>query len=432
MKSTIEEVNKVQKRIKIELTESEVTEAFQKTFAGIQRKSHIKGFRPGKAPLNIIKKFYGESAASEVADKLIKENVFGALKEHNVNAISSPVLELEALPKDGECFQISALIDIMPAVTIDGYKGLELSYTAIDVNDETVTKEIKVMQRRHGKQKELEAGTAAAKGMVVTFDQTASREDGTPIDHATTKDVTLEIGEESGFLLLPEIEKALIGMKVGGQKTVTPTFPKDYRDAELAGKKATVTLHITKLQELILPALDDDFAKDVGAESLEALKNNIRSYYEKQAEQMKRQQLEGDSLRQLIERNPFEVPPSLVDRTIDAMVDELNIPDVKKRNTLKQDEAYRERLKTTAKERVKNTLILSTVIETEKFEVTDEDMSKYWEELFPTLPEGETSREAFAKKLKKMYETTTKENLLFRKALDFLINNGNVTAQKAP
>ena len=430
MKATIEEVNKVQKRIKLELTETEVASAFQKSYASIQRESHIKGFRPGKAPLSIIKKFYGESAAADVADRLIKEHVFVALKEHNISAVSSPVLELETLPKDGAMYNISALVDVMPAVTIEGYKGLELSFSPIEVNDETVEKEIKMMQRRHGKQKELSAETVAAHGMMVSFDQQVVGEDGSPLPQASTENMSIELGEESGYLMLPEIEKALIGMKAGASKTIAATFPADYRDKDLAGKKASITLHAKKLQELILPALDDDFAKDAGVESLATLKNNIRKSYEKQADQMKRQQLEGDALRQLIEKNPFEVPPSLVDRTIDAMIDELNIPAAKKRTELKKDEAYRDRLKPTAKERVKNTLILSKVIEAEKFEVTDDEMTAYWDELFPTLPEGETSRVTFLKNLKKSYSETTRENLLFRKALDFVINNSQIKPLK--
>ena len=432
MKATIEDVNKVQKRIKLELTESEVNGAFQRTYASIQRESHLKGFRPGKAPLTLIKKFYGESAAADVADKLIKEHVYEAMKEHNIHAVSQPVLELADLPKEGKEFCISALVDVMPPLTIEGYKGLELSYTAIDIDDATVEKEIKMQQRRHGKQKELEAGTAAAKGMLVTFDQTAVGEDGQPIVHATMENVSLELGEENGYMAVPDIEQALLGMKADESKTIKPTFPKDYRDAALAGKQATITLHVKNLQELILPVLDDDFAKDAGADSLVALKNNIRSYYEKQAQQLKRQQLEGEALRLLTEKHPFEVPPSLVDRTIDSMIDELNIPDAKKRNVLKKDEAARERLKPEAKGRVKNTLILSQIIEAEKFTVSDEDMVEYWSEIFPTLPEGETSRASFVKKLKKTYGETTRENLLFRKALDFLIENGTVTAKKAP
>jgi trigger factor len=362
MKATIEEVNQVQKRVKIELSIEEVQQTFNKTYEGIKKKAHIKGFRPGKAPTSMIKKLYGESVAHDVTDKLVKQYLFDAIRDNAITPISAPVLELEELPKEDSAFTISAVVDIMPQVEVDGYTGLELKYHEQTVTDTTLESEMKLMQRRNAKKKELDGTIPAASGHVLNFSQKVSLEDGTPVTNLTNEDLTVELGENSQYLLLPEIEKALTGMKVGEEKSITATLPEDYRDSDLKGKKVNITLNLNKLHELVLPELNDDFAKDFGAESFEALKTNMRDYFTKQAEQSKRQQLESDALQQLSAKISFEIPPSLVDRAIDGMIEELNIPDEKRKKELLKDEKYRERVKPSAKERVKNTLILSRII----------------------------------------------------------------------
>ena len=120
MNAQLEEINKVQKRLTVELSSEEVAAAFNAVYNNLKKKAKIKGFRPGKAPLNIIKKQYGANASYEVMDRLVKGNLFKAIEDNKLNPIAAPVLETTELPKQGEAYKFSALVDILPEIKLEG------------------------------------------------------------------------------------------------------------------------------------------------------------------------------------------------------------------------------------------------------------------------------------------------------------------------
>ena len=133
MKSTIEDINSVQKRLKIECETEEVNQAFLDSYKNVKKKAKIQGFRPGKAPIEMIKKLYGASVAGEVADQLIRKHLFEAISSNELNPVSTPVLETNDLPSEGEAFNFSVIIDQMPEFEVKGYKGLKLEYQSVEI-----------------------------------------------------------------------------------------------------------------------------------------------------------------------------------------------------------------------------------------------------------------------------------------------------------
>lgn len=426
MKATIKEVNSVQKRIQIELDQEEVKGVFTSHFNKVRKKANIKGFRPGKVPLHLVKKFYGEMIALDVANELVKKNLFDAIEEHKINPIAAPVIETSEAPEEGKGYTFSALVDIMPPVTIEGYKGLKLNYKKMDINDETVDMEMKYLQRRQAKTQPLSDSDASEKGHLITFSQNAVDEEGNPVKGLTSENIPVELGEQSH--LLADIEKELYGLKKGDEKKFSVNLPKDYRDKDLAGKKVDLEIKVNNLELLELPELNDEFAKELGQESLDQLKSNVEKSIKQQADNVKRGQLEGQLFKALEEKNTFDIPPALVDQVTDGIISEMQWPTEKDRKAALSNQEMRKNYRQNAQTRAKNSIILSEIIKAEKIELADEDIDNYINQLM-SQNGAQNVDQKIIDSFKKNIDANTKENLLYKKAIDFILDNSEITEE---
>ncbi|HET9240943.1 MAG TPA: trigger factor [Oligoflexus sp.] len=427
MKALVEEVNTVQRRIKVELSAVDVKSAFDSVYRKLQQKARINGFRPGKAPMNVIRKMYGSSIAYDVADQLVRNHLFSAIEQQSLRPIAAPVLETMDLPKEDNDYSFSALVDILPALKIEGYKGLNLEASTSEVSDADVERELEMIQRRHAKTKDAEEGTAAGANHLVTISQKA-KVDGEEFPEFTFESVPVELGKK---YLLPELEDALTGMKAGEEKELSIQVPEHVNDKSKVGKTAQCTVKLEKVVEILLPEINDELAKDMGVDSLDALKTNIRDRLQRQAEGAKRSQLETAIFDQLSASNNFEVPPSMVDQVIDSMFDEMEFQNDAQRKAAKSNEDERKRLRDTAKQRAKNTLILSEIIKSESIQVNDDDFDSYVKELVGGAQAGKELDAKLIESIKASMGPHARESLLFKKALDFVIDNAKVTESAA-
>ena len=427
MKAQIEEVNSVQRRIKVELSEQDVNNAFDAVYRNLRKKARIRGFRPGKAPLQVLRKFYGNSVAVDVADRLVRDHLFSAIQDQSLQPIAAPVLETAELPSENTEYAFSALIDILPALSVEGYKGLELTYTPSSVDEAAVERELEMLQRRQSKTKDAAEDATAGDGFIATISQKAKL-DGEDFAAFTFEKVPVELGKQ---YMLQEIEDQVVGMKTGESKEFKLKIPENFHEKDLVGKDVDCTVTVEQLQELILPELNDEFAKDLGLEDLETLKKNIRDGLERQAEQSKRNQLETAMLDQLSEKNDFDVPPSMVDQVIDSMFDEMNFESDEERKQAKKDEQRRKGMRDNAKQRAKNTLILSEIIKAEEIKVTDEDVDEHVRSMLQSSGQGDDIEPSVLDSIKKSMGGQVKESLLFKKAIDFVIESGTVTEKSA-
>ena len=264
MRSSMENVNSVQKRVSVELTTDEVDSAFKAALQNLQKKAKVQGFRPGKAPLNIIKKMYGGSVLAEVGDKLINTHMFAALTEQEIRPISSPVIETADTPEEGKPFTFKALVDIMPVLEFDDYKGLTVKADAYEVVEDMIGKEIKQLQRRQAQTTSVDDKDAKAEaGHMATISHEATL-DGEKLAQMDIKDMPVALGEGE---LFEGLEKQIIGMKQGDSKNADVSLPKDFGDAELAGKTLNFKIDLSELKNLVLPEVNDEFAKDLNFDS---------------------------------------------------------------------------------------------------------------------------------------------------------------------
>ena len=426
MNAQLEEINKVQKRLTVELSSEEVAAAFNAVYNNLKKKANIKGFRPGKAPLNIIKKQYGANASYEVMDRLVKGNLFKAIEDNKLNPIAAPVLETTELPKQGEAYKFSALVDILPEIKLEGYKGMELEVKEFKVDESAVAREVEMIQRRQATTQDLEEGAVAGDDMIATISQKASIE-GSDFPAFTFDSVPAELGKA---YLLPEVEEGLKGMKVGEEKTIAVKVPENFPEADKVGKTADCVIKVEKLQSLTIPAANDELAKDMGLEDFATLEKNIRDGLEKQAEQARRQTLESAIFEQLSKKNELDVPPSIVDQVIDSIFDEQQFEDEKKKAAAKKDPKQREAFLDVAKQRAKNTLMLSEIIKAESIEVEDADIDTYVKSMVGGAAAGDLDAKLLDS-IKASMGPQVKEAVLFKKAIDFVINDATVKSIEA-
>lgn len=421
MKSTVEQINPVQYRVNVEVSPEEVNVAFEAAYRSIQKKARIQGFRPGKAPLGMIRKLYGPNVAGEVHEKLINQHLFNALGEQQVRPIASPVVEANSLPNEGNGYQFSAIVDTMPTIEITDYKGVAVNAETYSVKDETIARELDMIRRRQARTRPAEPGQPASKGMVAQLSHTATH-DGKPVPGMDVTGLSVALGEGE---LYEGLENEVLGMTVGQTKTAKVKLPDTYGDADLAGKELEFSIALKDLNHLDLPALDDELAKDLSFESLDKLKGEVQSHLEARAKDMSRQKVETAVLDKILASHPFEVPPAMVDQVIDSMISDMGFETDDQRKKALRDKDLRQRLLDTAKKRTQNTLLLWHVTQKEQLQVTDEDVKNRVEQAIQST--GLTDPKQTAR-LRQNIEPRVRENLIFEKAMDFLIDNAQVTA----
>lgn len=420
MKSTVEQLNPVQYRVNVEVSPEEVDKAFDLAYRSLQKKAKIQGFRPGKAPVNVIRKLYGASVSSDVAEKLINQHLFEALNQQTIRPIASPVVETREAPSNGKTFSFSAVVDIMPTMEFDDYKGIVVDADKYSVKDETIDRELYMLRRRQARTRPAEDGQPAAKGHVAAISHTAML-DGKEMPRLKVDQMTVALGENEIF---EGLEAEILGMKVGDTKTARVTVPETYGDAEIAGKALDFTISLKDLKNMDLPALDDEFAKDLDMEGLEQLKKNVREHLEQRATDMSRQKLEGAILDKIIDKHPFEVPPAMVDQVIDSMIQEMQHRSEDERAQALRDKNLREEFLATAKRRTQNTLVLWHVNQKEQLQITDDEVKQ---RVDGVLAQSGIQDPKQITRLRQNLDARVRENLIFEKAMNFLIDNAKVT-----
>ncbi len=299
--------------IDVEVPASRVATAFERAYRGLARSARVRGFRPGKAPRSVLQKMYGPAIAEDLERELVGETLSVALEKSGIEPVCQPQVESE-VPSEGAPFVYHARIEVKPAFELGDVKGLPAQRPATAVSDEDVERELASVQQRQAQFVEETEGVGAATGHLVVM-EFEGRIDGELFEGGAAKDVTVELGSGQ---LIPGFDEQLVGAVAGEARIVRVRFPDDYGKADLAGKDAEFHVQVGSLRRREVPVLDDEFAKDLGAEfeTLEQVRAKIRESLVASRERASRATVRRTLLDALIERVPFEVPPGLVEERL--------------------------------------------------------------------------------------------------------------------
>ncbi len=379
MQVTIETVNPVTKKVSIEIPAERVDAEIEKAYTGIQKKAKMQGFRPGKAPMQLIRRTYSDAMRDEVMRRFYEQTLFKALDEHKIEPIDSPTIESDIL-EQGAPFKYSALVEIMPEILLNEYTGFAVSKEKFALNPDNIEGEIKRMQENMAQLTPLAEDAAVEAGHTVSIDYTYSVE-GFPLENSSAEDAEFEVGTGK---MLPGFEEQLVGMKCGDQKEIRITLPEDYRNKDAVGKDGVFQVTVKEIKSKELPELDDEFAKQFGEyETMDQLRAKMGEYLEKQESERIENELKERVIQELIRKNPLDVPQSMVKRQLDHMLENL-------KNRLKgqqmsiemmglDDDGFRLRFRDSAEDKVKGGLLLMALVEKENITVGDDDLAERFE-----------------------------------------------------
>ncbi|MBI3178599.1 MAG: trigger factor [Deltaproteobacteria bacterium] len=315
MEVQVETTSATQRKISITVPASEVDAAFERAYRAVSRAARLPGFRPGKIPKGLLDVHYGPQLREEVEKDLVGSTLFRAIRDANIAPVTMPSIRPGELSA-GQSYVYSAEIEIQPNIEIKQYKHLVVPPVEPKVEDAAIDAELEELRKQAVQVVPVMIRDVVEQGDIVLVDYEGSI-GGVAFEGGKGENALIEIGGE-GFL--PEFSTGLAGAKVPSERTLAVTFPADYPVAHLAGKGASFRVRVKELKRKEMPKLDDDFAKDVGEESLAALREKIRVGLSARAEREARQTRRRTLFKALVAANPFELPPSLVRAQADRMI----------------------------------------------------------------------------------------------------------------
>jgi trigger factor len=376
MKISVEEISEIARKVHVELPEDKVNRHLKKAYRQLNRTAKVRGFRPGKVPLAILKRQYADQIYHEVGLELVNETLMEALERIDIEAVGQSDLDREPL-QEGEPFRYSFIVEVRPEVVVNDYKKIPAQRKQRVVNEEEVDAELELRRQANSYLKSLDEPRPIQQGDHAVLDFKAFAE-GKPVPDGEAKGFHLEVG---GNRFNPDFETKLIGASKGEQREIEVTFPPDYGNKNLAGKKATFQVEIKDIKEQGLPELDDEFAKNLGDfDNLEDLRTAVRQELESKKEQQVDAEIWAQVLDELISRNPFDVPQSMVEQELQRMLDTIRYRLSAQNLTLAQagmdEETFKERNREAAERRVRATILLERIAQQESLEVSDEEVDQ--------------------------------------------------------
>ncbi|MGG4491662.1 trigger factor [Metabacillus idriensis] len=412
----------------VEVDAETFSKALDEAFKKVSKQVNIPGFRKGKVPRGMFEQRFGvESLYQDALDIILPEVYPQAVEEAGIEPIDRPEIDVEQIEK-GKNLIFTAKVVVKPEVKLGEYKGLEAEKLNAEVSEEDVDAELKTLQERHAELVVKEGG-AVENGDTVVIDFEGF-EGGEAFEGGTAENYTLEIGSGS---FIPGFEEQLVGLEAGGEKEVEVTFPEEYHAENLAGKPATFKVKLHEIKAKELPALDDEFAKDVDeeVESLEALKAKTRTRLEETRKAEAENTLRDSLVDKASDNAEVDIPQVLIENEVSRMMQEFEQRLQAQGMNLElyfqfsgQDEdALKEQMKEDASKRVKYNLTLEAIAKAENIEATDEEvdaeiakMAEMYNMPVENIKQALGSLEGL------------KEDLKVRKAIDFLVENSKEIA----
>lgn len=432
MKSTMEKVSNLQRRLNIEVPAQIVSNAFEQMFKGIQKQANIKGFRQGKAPLATIKSLYNDRVKQDVVQELVQKHYFDALKEHQIDPISYPEFEFDQ-PNEGKDFSFSANFEVKPEVTLKKYEALEVDKEQLAVDDAKVDQVLENIRSSRAELVDVLEERSAQNGDVAIIDFEGFV-DGAPLQNGAGKSHNLELGAKQ---FIEGFEEGVVGMKVGQTKTLSLNFPEQYHAADIAGKPVDFKVTLTGLKQKRLPEVNDEFVSQMMSQgggstgeqqTVESLKKTIRT----DLEQTETKRIEGDLknrlLKALVALNPVEVPSSMLTEQKQALKDDMKKRMQEQGMSENDFEAYAEKwdadFESTAAEMIQSGFLIDAIAKKHDLRWSDEDLDKKFAEFAGQTGIDQARIKEFysrPEQLNRLTYTITEE-----KVIEFLLKSAKV------
>ncbi|MBJ6362901.1 trigger factor [Paenibacillus sp. GCM10012307] len=433
MKATWEKIEKSLVEISVEVEAEQVKEALDKAFKKVVQKVNVPGFRKGKVPRSMFEKRFGiESLYQDAIDILLPDVYSAALKETGVQPVDRPDIDVEQFAA-GETFKFKAKVTVKPEVKLGDYKGIEVPATSLEVTEEEISAELERLQQRHAELVVIDEGEAQnGDTTVIDFEGFV---DGEAFEGGKSERYSLELGSNS---FIPGFEEQIVGLNIGDFKDIEVNFPEEYHAENLAGKPAVFKVKLHEIKRKSLPALDDEFAKDVSEfDTLDEFKQDLAERLKTQKEKAGEQAREVAVVDKVSQAAEIEIPEVMIDAETDFILKDfenrlssqgMNL-DLYYQFSGQDEAALRGQMRVDAEKRVRNNLVLEQIAKEENISVSEEDVTAELENLSKAYNRpAEELREIFTRNGN---IENLKDDLVLRKTIQFLLENSKTVTEVA-
>ena len=425
MKVEVTDNSKVEKQIDVQVPAERVDDTIEEQYDEIQRTAHVKGFRPGKVPRKILEKLFRDYVMQKTMEKLVRETLEPALERKQIKPVAEPVID-PAEVEPGADFAYTMHVEVSPDVELNEYTGIEVTHKEDVVSDEDVEKAIENLQENFATIKEPEEERAVTAEDQVSA-KLAVKEDGEVIEGSEDEEQVIDLWRETW---IPGLVDELTGKKPGDKFEFEADIPEDETVPEkFRGKKLTFSIEVTGLKERSLPEINDEFAKDYTRfETMEELRENVRKSLEENVSEQNKNALHQSILEKLLEKNPVEVPPSLVKGESNRMAQDFMSRNLGKQPTAEEAQRFAPMFEEESKKGLAGHFLLEAIIEKEGIEASDEDLEA---ELEKHAENAGMHVDKLKARLEERDTDMMKERIRVEKALDFLVARATIKDEAA-
>ena len=397
----------------------------KKVYGKTAKYFNIPGFRKGKAPMALVERTYGsEIFYEDTFNEIVPEIFDKEIKENNLEIVSKPEIDIVQMGKGKELI-FTAIVQTKPEVKLGKYKGIELEKNEHKIMAEDVNKELARMAEKNARLVTIENKAVANKD-IVTIDFEGFV-DGVAFEGGKAENHELEIGSKT---FIPGFEEQIIGMRIDQERDINVKFPDEYFSKDLAGKDAVFKVKLHGIKRKELPKIDDEFAKDVSEfDTLKELKASVKERLVKESAEKAKYELEDNAVKAVCDATDIEIPSGMIDTEIDNMLKDIETRLSYQGLNMKQylqmigktEEDMRKEYEEQAKTSVKSRLVLEAIVEAEKLEASEEEISEKVKEM----------AENYGKKAEELMDNEhlinyIKDNMKAEKAIKFIVDNAKV------
>ncbi|MBV9697809.1 MAG: trigger factor [Gammaproteobacteria bacterium] len=421
MEVSLSDTGGLTRRLEVAVPATEVAREVQQRLKQLSRTARLKGFRPGKAPLAVITKQFGDQVRAEVVSDLMRSSFAQAVNQEKLRPAGGPRIEPLALPPDAD-LKYAAHFEVLPEIKVNPPEQLAIERPAAEVTESDVDSMIENMRAQRPVFTAVER--AATAGDRVVFDYQA-RIGGRLIEDGDLKDVRVVLGSGQA---MPELEAGLTGTRAGEERTIQATFPAQHPHKRLAGQEAELRLSIKAVEEQSLPAVDEEFFRTYGVEQggLEEMRAQVRKSMERELAGVIRQRVRAQVLDALYQSNPLPVPRAMLEEQVQALqIDTARRLGIRDVNQLPPPQSFEE----PARRRVTLGLLVSQIVQNEGLKVERARLQERLGELTESYPDPEQARRAYLQNQDAMRQIEAA--VLEEQVIDWVLARAQVTERAA-
>ena len=420
MQVTVESTGALERRMRVELPAERIEQEVSSRLKSVGRTAKLKGFRPGKVPPKVVKQRYGKQIRQEVVSELMQQSYTDAVMQENLNPAGGPQIEPE-IAKDDSSFAYVATFEIMPVIELKDLDKLKVEKPDVTIDDSDLDEMILKLRKQKATWETVDRKSADGDRVVVDFTGTLK---GEAFEGGTGTEVPVILGQGQ---MLPDFEKALFGIKAGDEKSFKVKFPKEYHADDLAGKKVDFAIKTHRVEEEILPPVDDELAAafEVKEGGIDQFLKDVRENMDREADAKVKGDVREQVMAALLDANPIEIPQTLKQQEMHSLQHEA----MQRMGIEDHDQAPPiENFEEMGDKRVRLSLLVSQLIADQDLKVDDDKVRDRVEEMCAGYENSEDMVNMYMANPQIVQQI--QPMVLEQQAIDWLLDNGKTTKKK--